>query len=102
MLLHVLRRVDQHAARADARVVDPHVLGGGEEFDHHADHGARGVELAALASGRVRELLDQVLVRGTDQVGELEVLRTQPDPPEVRDEQLEALVGQLRRPRRSA
>ena len=48
VLFDALRRENQHAARAGARVVGLHPLLDVGETDHHADHGARSVELAAL------------------------------------------------------
>ena len=42
--------------------------------DHDAHHVGRGVELAGLLAGGVGEVLDQPLVGGAEQVGELEVL----------------------------
>ena len=44
---------DEHAARADAGVVDSHPRF--QQLDHQADDVARGVELAALLAGRVGE-----------------------------------------------
>ena len=92
VFLDVLLGVDEHAAGAAAGVVDPHPLLGVDEADHHPDDGARRVELAALLAGGVGELRDQVLVGGTEDVGELEVLVAQPVPGEVVDELLQALV----------
>ncbi len=95
VLAHMLGGEDQHAARARAGVVDPHALLGVGQADHHAHHGPRGVELAALLARRVGELADQVLVGGPEQVGELEVLVAQPVPVEVLDQLAQLLVRQL-------
>ena len=54
------------------------------------------VELAALLAGRVGELADQVLVRGAEQVGELEVLVAQPVLGEVDDQLAQLLVRDRR------
>ena len=89
-------RQDQHAARARAGVVDAHPFLGLDQPHHHPDDRARRVELAALLAGRVRELADEVLVRGSEQVGELEVLVAQSNLVEVVDQLAQALVGDLR------
>ena len=86
VLADVLARLDQHAARAAGRVVDAHAWLRVDELDQHADDIGRGVELAALLAGGVGEVLDQVLVGGAEQVGELEVLVAQRDLLEVLDE----------------
>jgi hypothetical protein len=78
--------VDEHAARTDAWVVDAHPLPRLKQFDHHAYNGTGGVELSALSTGGIREILDQVFIRGGDQVGKLEVVRPQPNTPEMGDE----------------
>ena len=75
-----------------ARVVDAHPLSRFDQADHHPDDGSRGVELAALLAGRVGELADEVLVGGTEQVGELEVLVAQPVLGEVDDQVAQLLV----------
>lgn len=48
VFLDVLLREDQHATRAAARIVDRLAFLRIDEADHHPDHRARGVELAAL------------------------------------------------------
>ena len=92
VLLDVLLREDEHAARARAGVVDAHALVRLDEADHHPDDGSGRVELAALLAGRVGELADEVLVRRAEQVGELEVLVAEPVLGEVDDEVSELLV----------
>ena len=65
----------------------PHARAAAATRSHHHPHdGARRVELAALLARRVGELADQVLVRGAEQVGELEVLVAQPVLGEVVDQ----------------
>ena len=54
-------RREQHAAGTTCGVVDGLAFFRVEDFDHQAHHAARGVELARLLVGGVRELLDQVL-----------------------------------------
>ena len=54
------------------------------------------VELAALLAGRVGELADEVLVGGTEEVGELEVLVAKPVLGEVDDQVAQLLVGNRR------
>ena len=89
VLLDVLAGADQHAARARAGVVDPVAPAGLHNPGHQPDDRARGVELPTLLAGRVSELGNQVLVGGTEQVGELEVLVAQPVLAEVVDELLQ-------------
>ena len=63
---HVLVGVDQHAARARARVVDGHALPRIHQPHHQLDDRAGRVELAALLAGRVGEVTDQVLIGGAE------------------------------------
>jgi hypothetical protein len=60
--------------------------------DHHAHHLGGRVELPALLAGAVGEELDQVLVGGDEQVGELEILVAQRLLVEVLDEADQGLV----------
>ena len=73
---HMVAGVDQHAARARARVVDRHARLRIDEAHHELHHRTRCVELTALLAGRVGKVSDQVLVGGAEKVGELEVLIT--------------------------
>ena len=66
--------LDEKAARADGRVVDLVTGLGLGELDQQPDDLGGCVELATLLAGAVGEELDQVLVGGTEQVGELEVV----------------------------
>ena len=94
VLGHVLLRQDEHTARAGARVVDPHPLGGLGQAHHHAHHASRRIELAPLFARRVGKLSDEVLVGGAEQVGELKVLVAQADLVEVLDQLAQFLVRQ--------
>ena len=85
-LLHVLAREDQHAARADARIIDAHPGLGPEQPHHQPHHVAGGVELAALLARRVGELPDQVFVGRAQHVGKLKVLVAQAMPAKVLDQ----------------
>ena len=85
-LLHVLLRLDQHAARPAGRIVDRHAFLRLDQLDHEPDDLGRRVELATLLPGTVGEVLDEVFVGGTQQVGELEVIVAQRDVVEVLDE----------------
>ena len=67
-----------------------------DESHHHPDDRPRRVELAALLARRVGELADQVLVRRTEQVGELEVLVAQAVLGEVDDQVPQLLVRDRR------
>ncbi len=74
LLLDVLVGLDQKTARAGRGVVDGVAgLGLGELHQQAHDLGG-GVELAAFLAGAVCEKLDQILVSGAQQVGELEVV----------------------------
>jgi hypothetical protein len=97
LLLDVLLGEDEHTARAAAGVVHALVLLRLDQAHHHADHGTRGVELAALLAGGVGEVADQVLVGGTEKVGELEVVVAQAVGAEVDDQLAQLLVRQLGR-----
>ena len=80
LLFHVLVGLNEEAAGADRRVVDDVAglrLG---ELDEQADDLARGIELPALLAGTVGEELDEVLVGGAEQVGELEVVVDEDEP----------------------
>ena len=80
LLFHVLVGLNEEAAGADRRVVDGVAglrLG---ELDEQADDLARGIELTALLAGAVGEELDEVLVGGAEQVGELEVVVDEDEP----------------------
>ena len=92
-VLDVPVRRDEHTTRTAARVVDPHAFAGVEQADHQADHVAGRVELAAFLAGRVGKLAYQVLVRGTEEVWELEVLVQEAVLVEVADELAEVVVG---------
>ena len=94
VLPDVIARLDQHAARADGRVVDAHARLRLDDLDHHADDVGGRVELAALLAGRVGEVLDQVFVGGAEQIGELEVLVAQRDVFEVLDEVDQRVVAE--------
>ena len=74
LLLDVLRRLDQHPAGTDSRVVDLHALLGPQKLHQQAHDPVGRVELPALLAGAVGEELDQVLVGRAQQVGELEVV----------------------------
>ena len=93
---HVVAGVDQHAARARARVVDGHALLWIHEAYHELDNWAGRVELASLLAGRVGEVSDQVLVGRTEQVRKLEVLVAQPILREVVDEVPPLAIRHLR------
>ena len=90
----IIARQDQHAARADGRVVDAHARLRIDDLDHHADDVGGGVELAALLAGGVGEVLDQVFVGGAEQIGELEVLVAQGDLLEYLDEVDQRVVAE--------
>ena len=97
LFLDVLVALDQHAARADGRVVDLIARRGLHELHQQADDFAGRVELAALLAGAVGEILDQVFVGGAEQVGELEVVVDQHELRlvEVVEQVLPLLVGDL-------
>ncbi|MCY1459661.1 hypothetical protein D9M71_771540 [compost metagenome] len=65
------------------------------QVHHQPHHRARRVELTAFLAGRVGELGDQVLVSGTQQVGEFEIAVTQAHFTEVGDELAQLLIGNL-------
>ena len=93
---HMVAGIDQHAARARARVVDRHALLWIHEAHHELDDRAGRVELTALLPGRVGEVTDQVLVGGAKQVGEFKVLVAQPILREVVDEVTPLAIRHLR------
>ena len=62
---HMVAGIDQHAARARARVIHSHALLRVDQAHHQLHHRARRVELAALLARGVREIPDQVLVGRT-------------------------------------
>nr|WP_255522489.1 hypothetical protein [Blastococcus sp. TML/C7B] len=97
-LLDVLLGQDQHAAGSSAGVVDAHALVGIGDLNHEPHDVAGRVELAALLAGRVREVADQVLVGGPEQVRELEVLLAQWNLVEVHDQFTQLLVRHRRLP----
>ena len=66
------------------------------DLHHQADYVAGRVELPALLARRVGEVADQVLVRSTEQVGELKVLLTERHLVEVHDQLAQLLVGHRR------
>ena len=84
-----LDRLDEHAGRAAARVVDP-AQPGLQHLDQELDHAARGVELAALLPFRARELRKKVLVDATDHIPGAGVLVAHPDVADEVDELAEA------------
>ena len=80
LLFHVLVGLNEEPAGADRRVVDGVAglrLG---ELDEQADDLARGIELTALLAGAVGEELDEVLIGGAEQVGELEIVVDEDEP----------------------
>ena len=89
---NVVAGVDQHAARARARVVDSHTFLRIDKTHHQLHDRAGRVELAALLAGRVGKVADQILVCGAEQVGELEILVAEPVLREVIDEVAPLLV----------
>ncbi len=84
--LHVVARLDQHAARAASRVVDAHARLRLDDLDQRAHHFGRGVELAGLLAGGIGKVLDQIFVGRAQQIGKLEVLVPERDLLEVLDE----------------
>ena len=92
-LLDVLHGGQQHAAGAAGRVVDGLGLLGIEHVDHQPHNAARGVELARLLVGGVGELLDQVFIGVTDQVGR-DVVVAQRERGKMLDQVLEQRVRQ--------
>ena len=62
LLGDVLGGVDEHARGAGRRVADAHPLSRLQQLDDEAHDGAGRVELAALLTGVVGELADEVLV----------------------------------------
>ena len=65
--LHELLALDEHAARAAARVVDA-ALVRGEHFDQHADDATGRIELAALLAFGTGELGEEVFVDAAQDV----------------------------------
>lgn len=84
--LNVLLRLDQHAARPDRRIVDAHAFLRFNNLHIQSDHSWRREELAPFFSGTVGKVFDEVVVGGSQQVGELEVVVAQRDAIEVLDE----------------
>ena len=74
-------------------VVDAQARLGLEDADHEPDDVARRVEVAALLARRLGEHVDEELVGGAEQVGELEILVAQAVSAEVADEILAGVVG---------
>ena len=93
--LHVVTHVDEESARAHGRVADLRVLRGLEDLAHQFDHGGRRVELAALFACDIGEILKQVFVGRSQQVGKLEIVVRQRNLVEVVDELHENPVRQL-------
>ena len=85
-LLHVLLGLDQHAPRPAGRIIDRHAFRWLDQLDQEPDDLGRRVKLAPLLPGAVGEVLDQVFVRGSQQVWELEVIVAQGQVVEVLDE----------------
>ena len=84
--LHVLLRLDQHAARPAGRVVDRHAFLRLDQLDQQPGDLGRRVELAPLLPGTVGEIFDEVFVCGSQEVRELEVIVAKRDVGEVLDE----------------
>ena len=69
LALDVVGAFDQHAAGAGGRVADAHSFSRRKQLHDEPDDHPRGVELATLLARVVGELLDQVLVGATEEVG---------------------------------
>ena len=97
LFLNILMALDQEAARADGRVVNFVARLRLHDLHQQADDFAGRVELAAFLARAVGEILDQVFVGSTEQVGELEVVvhQTELGLIEVVEQVLPLLVGNL-------
>jgi hypothetical protein len=84
--LNVLLRPDQHTARAHSRVEDAHAFLRINQQHQQFDNFGRRIELAAFLASTVSEVLDQIFVSGTQQVGEFEIIIRQQDVGEVLDD----------------
>ena len=89
--------LNEEAAGTDRRVVNGVAGLRLNELDEQAHDLARGIELAAFLAGAVGEELDEVLVGGAEQVGELKVVVDENEPglAEVVEQVFPLLVGYL-------
>ena len=92
-LLDELAANDEHAAGAASRIINRETRPRLEDADHEADDVAGSKEVAALLARGLGEHVDQKLVGGTEQIGELEVLVAQAMAAELADEVLAGIVG---------
>ena len=83
--LHIVAHIDEQTARADRGVADFRVARRLEDLPHQLDDLTRRVELAALLSGALGEVFDQILVSGPQQVGKFEIVVGEPDAVEIPD-----------------
>ena len=86
-----LDRLDEHAGRAAAGVVDPALIGL-QHLDQELDDAARGVELAALLALGARELGQEVFVDPAEHVLGARFLVAHPDVADHVDELAEPLL----------
>ena len=85
---------DEHAARSAGGIEDAHARRRLQNADHQANDIAGRVEVAALLACRLGEHVDEELVSGPEQVGELKVFVAQPVAAEMTHEVLAGIVGQ--------
>ena len=90
----VVASLDQHAARANGRVVNTHAFLWVTNLDADAHDLGRGVELTGLLARRIGKVLDQPFIRCTEQVREFEIIVPQRDLFEVLDEVDQGVVIQ--------
>ena len=86
--LHVLLRLDEHTARTGRGIVDAHAFLRFNHLHHQTDDFGRRIELTSLFARTVGEVIDQVFVGHTEQIGELEVVVGEGDAVKVLDERL--------------
>ena len=93
--LDELFRLDEHAAGAAARVIDP-ALVRGQHLDQHTDHAAGRVELAALLALGAGELGKEIFIDATQDVPGAVFLVAQADVADQINELAEPLLVEAR------
>ena len=88
----IVPHIDEKTSGADGRIADLRILRGLEDSSHQFDDRSRRIELAALLTGIFRKILQQIFVRGTEQIGELEILVSQGDSIELVDETRQNII----------
>ena len=95
MRVNELNRLDEHAGRTAAGIVDPAPVGF-EHLDQQRDDAARGVELTAFLAFGACELRQEILIHATEHVLGSCVLVAHPDVADEVDQSAEPLLVKCR------